>query len=161
MGPPAIQWALGQLGAASGHWLPVFSPLSPLALTASMQCSMTLGCLCRFGQCARHPSIHGPLLVLCQRPGVSSLSFHMEVRKGPVPISPLDSHLIGQHQSLVWVQVRVPAPSWLSLFPGSTRAPLCVLQHRTSGRLIGSEPLAGSGSAFLPSVIYRIAARFA
>lgn len=40
MGPPAIQWALGQLGAASGHWLPVFSPLSPLALTASMQCSM-------------------------------------------------------------------------------------------------------------------------
>lgn len=87
-----------------------------------------LGCLCRFGQCARHPSIHGPLLVLCQRPWVSSLSFHMEVRKGPVPISPLDSHLIGQHQSLVWV--RVPAPSWLSLFPGSTWAPLCVLQHR-------------------------------
>lgn len=114
-----------------------------------------LGCLCWFGQCARHPSIHGPLLVLCQRPWVSSLSFHMEVRKGPMPFSPLDSHLIGQHQSLVWV--RVPNPSWLSLFPGSIPA----VAQRTWGRLIDSEPLAGSGSVFLPSVIYRTAVRVA
>lgn len=39
--PPAIWWAPGQLGDASGHWLPVFLPLSPSGLTASVQCSVT------------------------------------------------------------------------------------------------------------------------
>lgn len=85
----------------------------------------------------------------------SALLYRSE--EGPLPVSPLGSHLIGQHQSLIWVQM--PAPSWLSLFPGST--PGCSTEDLGVGGLIESETLAGSGSAFLALVIYRTAIRVA
>lgn len=52
MGPPAIQRAPAQLGAASGRWLLVFSSLSSPDLTANVQVGWlwpALGCLCCLG----------------------------------------------------------------------------------------------------------------
>lgn len=124
MGPPAIQWAPAELGAASGRWLLVFSPLSSPGLTAHVQCSdrqvgrlwPALGCLCCLGR-VQVSQRSWSLVSVGPKALVRLSRLPHGSEEGPVPTRPLSSHRIGQQQSLVLVQV--PAPSWLSLFPGS------------------------------------------